>query len=86
MDESLRVVLALGWLAIPAIQYFATVERTRRQLGETTEPSSIMLLDLTSSYLILIVVTAAFALKTFFEHRASLVPESGIGPVAGEVL
>jgi hypothetical protein len=67
-----ETALALGWIAVPAAQYWATSERTRFQLGEVegeAEPPAWVEWDLTPAYLALIVLTAVYAGLRFVRAR-----------------
>ena len=61
-------LLAVGWLCLPALQYYATLERTRYQVGETTEPSAMVEWDFTPVYIMLVILTLAYALYGYL-HR-----------------
>jgi hypothetical protein len=53
--------LAVAWLAAPAVQYFATAQRTGVQLGEGAPYESLASWDLTRLYAVLLAATALFA-------------------------
>jgi hypothetical protein len=82
--EPFAVALSIGWLVIPAIQYVGTVERTRRQVGETDEPSTIGLWDLTTIYLLLLLATIAYGLRSYFSRRRETMQQPQIVPDSGE--
>lgn len=52
------LALACGWLVVPAIQYYATFERTGIQVEESSGSPDLANLDLTPLYILL----AAFTL------------------------
>jgi hypothetical protein len=51
----------LGWLLLPAIQYFATFQRTGLQIGTGAMAPELANLDLTAGYALLLALTLGFA-------------------------
>jgi hypothetical protein len=54
------VVLCVGWLCVPAVQYFGTFQRTALQVEGSAPYESLAGLDLTNGYLILVLLTALY--------------------------
>lgn len=82
-------LLAAGWLAIPAVQYYATTARTRYQIGEVPDPEnapSVVQWDLSPLYLLLVLLTVLHVLRAFFATRTKAGPDmetSTVSEVAG---
>ena len=61
VEEIFSALLVLGWLLLPAIQYFATVQRTGLQIGTGAMVPELTNLDLTAGYGLLLALTFGFA-------------------------
>lgn len=55
------LVLALGWLLLPAMQYFGTYQRTLLQVEGRAPMEALAALDLTLGYIVLFIATAVYA-------------------------
>jgi hypothetical protein len=80
------VTLAIGWLVVPAVQYYATSERTRYQIGEAeawATPTAMVEWDLTYVYLLLVVATVLFAARRYFAGKAELSATTAENPEPG---
>ena len=55
------VALAVLWLAVPALQYLGTYQRTDNQVHLLFPDSALATLDLTSWYVVLLCSTALYA-------------------------
>lgn len=56
------LILACAWLAVPALQYFGTFQRTGLQIEGTAPSPQFATLDLTVLYLILLAATIVLTL------------------------
>jgi len=65
-----EVALALGWLAVPAIQHVGADQRMRIITGEPAPLEWLALVDLTVAYLALLLATVAYAVVGFMRRRS----------------
>lgn len=79
----LGVALSVGWLLLPAAQYYATVQRTRFLVREIAEPGPLADLDLTPAYMLLLLLTVVFGLQSYFERRRTGQLGTQTGPKPG---
>jgi hypothetical protein len=74
-------LLAVGWLTVPAIQYFATLERSRYLPGESGDPDNIPAIVqfeitypyyyiLVVAYLVLVLLTLVHVFRSTLARRS----------------
>ena len=78
-------LLAAGWLAIPAIQYYGTAERTEYQISgaDPRSASGLVEWDLTPAYVILVVLTLIHVLRMAMHRGGNQRPPTALNEAAG---
>jgi hypothetical protein len=57
------MLLAAGWVLIPAVQYIGSVQRTYARLYDPSLLGPLALMDLTPQYLVLLALTATLVVS-----------------------
>ncbi len=65
------VILSIAWLAVPAVQYLGTLQRTEAKFGREPAYPQLVELDLLPVYVILLIVTLLYAALTSPRRRAA---------------
>jgi hypothetical protein len=83
MKSPVGAALAVCWLAVPTVQYIATLDRTGALLNEVEEVSPRVGWDLTTLYIALLLLTIALALRSWFDRRREAVHDMDTAPESG---